>query len=141
MILEELKEHFKDAKEVVSTCGNSFRYDLCCEYSIHLDDGNIYVTDENGCFRCLYDKYYNRIAEIISYKKDAQRIKEDCELLDKYLNEWVDSIEPDVNRYHEQFKKDNGLIIESTELDKLKQSHAELMEKAEEIKQQIDKLK
>ena len=81
-------------------------------------------------------------AEIITYEKDAQRIKEDCELLDKFSEVWLKSDDClDIIKNLEQFKKDNGLIVEPTELDKLKQSHAELMEKAEEIKQQIAKLK
>jgi len=143
MELEEVKEYFKNAKEVVSAVGTRFNYDQCDINTIHLsEDDCIYILDEHGMDKMLYDSGKKLFAEIISYKKDAQRIKEDCELLDKFAKDYLNSgLYITEGTFQEKFKKENGLIIELTELDKLKQSHAELMEKAEEIKQQMDKLK
>ncbi len=156
MTLEEVKEHFKNAKEVRCLCdGKVYNLNHASERGIYEYGCSFWFWDSNINYDCeLWDKGEG-FAEIISYKKDAQRIKEDLELLDKFLKGacsysvesqipcemlYVGVYETNSVRI-EQFKKDNGLTIEPTELDKLKQSHAELMEKAEEIKQQIDKLK
>ena len=139
MDLEEVKEHFKNAKEVrclfdgkhyfvdINNLGwDYYKYDSC--------------TDDAWFKGCKVWDEHEGFAEIISYKKDAQRIQEDCELLDNFYRS-LPAYYVDMTRKIEQFKKDNGLIIEPTELDKLEQSYAELMEKVEEVKQQIDKLK
>ena len=144
MDLKQVKEHFKDAKEV--RClddGNVYNLDDMTERGIHKLIGGYWfdtVAEKNKGFCCLWRSEEQGFAEVISYKKDAKRIKEDCELLDNFYRSLPASY-LELIRNISQFKKDNGLIIEPTELEKLKQSHAELMEKAEEIKQQMDKLK
>jgi len=147
MNLEEVKEHFKNAKEV--RClrdGEVYNMNEMTKEAIHLFNHGYWfdIPTIKGVNSCKLWDEGRGFAEIISYKKDAQRIKEDCELLDSLLCQF-DGLERysfnDIFETVLDFKKDIGLIIEPTELDKLKQSYNELIEKAEEIKQQIDNLK
>jgi len=122
MNLEEVKEHFKNAEKVkclfygkVSLLSDN-RSDWECNRKWGVSNeawaisNDVQLWHENKGF-----------AEIISYKKDAQRIKEDCDLLDKFVLEGLVTLYrciPSQVEYvfkHElieQFKKDNGLIIE-----------------------------
>ena len=147
MNLKKVKEHFKNAKEV--RClrdGEVYSMNEMTKRGIHLFNHGYWfdIPTIKGGDNCKLWDERKGFAEIISYKKDAQRIKEDCELLDNLLCQF-DGLERysfnDILETVLDFKKDIGLIIEPTELDKLKQSYNELIEKAEEIKLQIDNLK
>ena len=135
MNLEVVKEHFKNAKEVRCLClGIVFDMNDITERGIH-EFGSAYwfdrIQDRGGNSCRLWDKDKG-FAEIISYKKDAQRIKEDCELLNELLSQF-DGIQRysfnDILEVVLDFKKDNGLIIEP-----------EKPEYSESVQQAIDAL-
>jgi hypothetical protein len=72
--LEEVKEHFKDAKEVKSTLGTLFNMDDMDIDSIHKYGGDIYIQNYEG--RCDYCLQGDRgsLAEIISYKDEYPKV-------------------------------------------------------------------
>jgi hypothetical protein len=117
MELEEVKEHFKNAKEVRCLVdGKAYSLDDMTTRGIYSYHNGSYWFDrtyDKGGNGCQLWSSHDGFAEIISYKKDAQRIKEDCELLDKFVKDYLNSgLYLTEGTFQEKFKKDNGLIIE-----------------------------
>tara|TARA_R110000851_G_scaffold286968_1_gene440875 strand:+ start:225 stop:683 length:459 start_codon:yes stop_codon:yes gene_type:complete len=72
--LEEVKEHFKNAKEVKSTLGSVFNMDDMDIDSIHKYGGDIYIQNyEGGRDYCLQG-CCGSLAEIISYKDEYPKV-------------------------------------------------------------------
>lgn len=73
--LEEVREHFKDAKVVISNYYTQFIIDTS---TIHLgSSGCYYAKDLNNESRNVWDKFSNCYAEIVEYKTKATQINID----------------------------------------------------------------
>ena len=91
MNLEEVKEYFKDA-EKVRCLVDSKVYNIDFSKGIrYYDESGYWISTSNSTMGVKLWSKNQGFAEIITYEKDAQRIKEDCELLDKFSEVWLKS--------------------------------------------------
>ena len=73
--IEEVKEYFKDAKEVKSIDGIRFFFDEILNIEIEKNSDVWAILHNRDCI-LLYDDDYSKYAEIISYKEKTYTLSE-----------------------------------------------------------------
>lgn len=118
MNLEQVKEHFKNAKEVRCLC-DGIIYKIDKKNNVYFFSNNIWTEDEHqGTCVLLYRKLTEELAEIVSYKDnlkeievEAEEIKSNSELeafFDDIINDTLSQIRETLIVKGKEYRRNNN---------------------------------